>query len=167
MTELLGKALVLAGCSAYGLLRGLELKKRGDCLEDFWRFLARVSRELSFSLRPIPDLMAQTRGEGWTADFAAACLEAFAAAGRESWAESWRETLDQTTLPLKEADRALLREAGEVLGRYDGDSQRQALAGILARLEENRGEARREAQRLFRVYAALGIAGGLFVCLLL
>ena len=59
------------------------------------------------------------------------------------------------------------REAGEVLGRYDGDSQRQALEGLLARLEDGLREANLEEQRLFRVYAALGVTGGLFACILL
>ena len=63
--------------------------------------------------------------------------------------------------------RQILRETGEVLGRYDGERQSQALEGLLARLEENLNQARADEDRLFRVYLALGITAGLFGCLLL
>ena len=75
--------------------------------------------------------------------------------------------MEDSPLPLKEEDLQILRETGEVLGRYDGDSQRQAMEGLLARLEENLAEAREEEHRLFRVYVTLGAAAGLFACILL
>ena len=75
--------------------------------------------------------------------------------------------LETVSLPIKEEDRQILRETGEILGRYDGESQRLALEGLLARLEENLHQARADQERLFRVYLALGMTAGLFGCLLL
>lgn len=167
MADLMGKTLILVGCTALGLLRGLELKRRTACLADLCRKLAALARDLTFSLRPLPDLLKDGGGEGPSAPLFAACLEDFAQTGQESWAESWARALDTTVLPLKESDRRTLREAGPILGRYDGDSQRCALDGLLVRLEEARSEARREEQRLVRVYAALGVTSGLFACILL
>ena len=168
MTTLLGKVLLLTGCAAWGLLAGGRLGERAACLEEFRQALAALVRDLSFSLRPLEELMAQAAAgsRGPAAEFFAACRTLFDQGGRESWAESWRQALDTVPLPLTPADCRLLREAGQVLGRYDGDSQRRALEGLLARLEDQREEARREAKRLFRVYAALGVTGGLF-CLIL
>ena len=87
--------------------------------------------------------------------------------GRESWAESWTAALEQVALPLEEADLRLLQEAGDVLGRYDGESQRQALEGLLRGLEGQAAEAAERARRLCRVYLALGLAAGLFCLILL
>lgn len=163
----LGKILLLTGSAAMGLLRGQELKKRTACLADFRRALGALSRELAFSLRPLPELVAGVQGEGPAGVFFALCRRHFQDSGGESWTDSWQRALEDSPLPLKEEDLQILRETGEVLGRYDGDSQRQAMEGLLARLEENLAEARTEEHRLFRVYVTLGAAAGLFACILL
>ena len=159
----LGRLLFLSGCTALGLARGMALKDRTACLSEFRRSLARLNRELTFALRPLPDLLADLRAVGPAGDFFAACREGL----EESWAEAWQTALEETHLPLQEEDRQILREAGEVLGRYDGGSQGQALEGLTARLEENLAQARGDEDRLFRVYLALGITAGLFGCILL
>ena len=166
---LAGKALLFLGCAALGFLRGQGLRQRAACLQAFRRVLAALARELAFALRPLDQLMAGAEGEstGAVAAFFRACREAFAAGGRESWADSWSAALASVDLPLTGEDRRLLREAGDVLGRYDGESQRAALEALLARLEDQGTQARAEAQRLFRVYLALGVAAGLFCLILL
>ena len=122
MTALLGKTLLFAGCTAFGLLRGSRLRQRTACLGEFRRTLAGLARELAFSLRPVSDLMASAEAgtQGPTAAFFRTCRRRFAEGGQESWAESWTEALEQVALPLEEADLRLLQEAGDVLGRYDG-----------------------------------------------
>lgn len=169
MTVFLGKSLLFAGCTAFGLLRGLRLRQRTGCLQDFRRTLAALSRELAFSLRPMDHLMAgaEEGNQGAVAAFFRTCRQSFAEGGQESWAESWAAALELTALPLEPEDLRLLREAGDVLGRYDGESQRQALEGLLRRLEEQTEIARETAHRLFRVYLALGITAGLFCWILL
>ena len=154
MTALLGKTLLFAGCTAFGLLRGSRLRQRTACLGEFRRTLAGLARELAFSLCP-------------TAAFFRTCRRRFAEGGQESWAESWTAALEQVALPLEEADLRLLQEAGDVLGRYDGESQRQALEGLLRGLEGQAAEAAETARRLCRVYLALGLAAGLFCLILL
>ena len=49
MTALLGKTLLFAGCTAFGLLRGSRLRQRTACLGEFRRTLAGLARELAFS----------------------------------------------------------------------------------------------------------------------
>ena len=159
---LAGKALLFLGCAALGFLRGQGLRQRAACLQAFRRALAGLARELAFALRPLDQLMARAEGES-----AGAVAAFFRAGGRESWADSWAAALASADLPLTGEDRRLLREAGDVLGRYDGESQRAALEALLARLEDQGTQARAEAQRLFRVYLALGVAAGLFCLILL
>lgn len=169
MTDYWGKLLLFLGCTALGLGKGFGLKRRTACLWELRRALEAMGRELTFSLRPLGELMAQAEAEsrGETATLFTACRTAFDGSGGESWAESWRTALEETPLPLQEEDRRLLGEAGQVLGRYDGEDQRTALAGLLVRLEEQAQEARAEEKRLFRVYTVLGVTAGLFCVILL
>ena len=162
MMDFLGRCLFLAGCTALGLARGMALQERTACLDQFRRCLSRLLRELTFALRPLPDLVADLRAGGPVGDFFTACRES----EEETWADRWQTALDSVVLPLGEEDRQILRETGEVLGRYDGESQRQALEALLGRLEENLAQAKADQERLFRVYLALGITAGLFGCLL-
>lgn len=169
MTMLLGKLLLFAGCCGLGVGKALGLWQRMGCLRAFHRALGGLARELDFSLRPLPVLLDQaerTSGEP-AAGFFRACREEFSRRGGESWAESWRAALSRETLPLTAEDRLLLEEAGDVLGRYDGERQRTALESLLLRLEEEVRLARDEARRMGRVYGALGVAGGLFLVILL
>lgn len=169
MIALLGKLLVLVGCTAIGLDQGLNLHRRRDCLRDFRRLLSSVARELTFSMRPLTALLEHCRRESGSSvgTFLSACQVHFKISGEVSWAESWWAALENTPLPLRESDRRLLGEAGDILGRYDGESQSKALEALLARLNEAIAEADGEAKRLFRVYLALGVTVGLFAAILL
>lgn len=169
MTAWLGKCFLFAGCLLLGLLRGNRLNQRRDCLDSFRRSLAGLSRELAFSLRPVDVLLEEAAaGEpGPAAAFYRACRWTFRQQGRESWAESWAAALAAVPLPLLPPDLLLLREVGQVLGRYDGACQQQALAGLLDRLTRQRDEAGETARRLFRVDVTLGVTAGLFCLILL
>lgn len=162
MTVLLGKLLLWAGCFSWGLSRALALKRRERCLDEFRRLLSAIQRELTFSLRPLPEFIATWESQGETAAFLTTCLTIFDQTGRESWCDSWAKALAETPLPLPPSDKALLQEAGLILGRYDSQSQHQALTTLLAHLEDTRREAGQETNRLFRVYLSLGAAGGVF-----
>ena len=56
MTTLAGKGLLFGGCVALGILTGLGRLRRVACLEEFRRILSSLARELTFSLRPLPEL---------------------------------------------------------------------------------------------------------------
>jgi stage III sporulation protein AB len=168
MRTLLGKTLILLGCTLLGVHRGLELRRRRRTLEDLSRRLAGLAREMAFSLRPLEELMAEEAAHtGGAGEFFAACCQVFRETGGESWGESWTVALAQTALPLHREDKTLLHQAGQVLGRYDSASQTAALEDLSARLDQNARQAREEENRLFRVYVALGVSAGVFVWILL
>lgn len=60
----------------------------------------------------------------------------------------------------EEADLRLLQEAGDVLGRYDGESQRQALEGLLRGLEGQAAEAAETSRRLCPGLSGAGPCSG-------
>lgn len=142
MTALLGKTLLFAGLYSLWPAPGQPAapadRLSGGVSPDAG---GAGPGELAFSLRPVSDLMASAEAgtQGPTAAFFRTCRRRFAEGGQESWAESWTAALEQVALPLEEADLRLLQEAGDVLGRYDGESQRQALEGLLRGLEGQGG----------------------------
>ena len=63
--------------------------------------------------------------------------------------------------------RAALLPLGEVLGRYEAQDQREAIAQARSALERERERAEGEKLRMGRVYQALGLTGGAFLVILL
>ena len=56
---------------------------------------------------------------------------------------------------------------GDVLGRYDGEGQRTALAHARAELELALEQAREDGEKRGRMYRVLGVAAGAFLVILL
>ena len=168
MTELIGKILLFAVCLWIGGDRCRRRKKRVACLRAFRQAIADLGRELTFSLSPLDSLMERV-GEGnrYLVPFFDTCCETFRRNGGESWADSWHAAANTVELPLSPADRDLLSRAGDILGRWDGETQRTALAELLSRLDETIFDGAGEEKRLFRVDLALGFTAGVFCILLL
>ena len=74
----------------------------------------------------------------------------------------------EDTLPdLRGEDRAILAELGQVLGRFDGDGQGQAVGLARLRLSHQLEGAERERDSHGRLYGALGVTAGAFFVILL
>ncbi len=168
MIRLMGAALLTAGGAALGLAGVARLEGRVRDLGALAAGLDAMERELGWRLAPLPDAL-ETAGRaagGGAARFFAQCAGAAREGGR-AFQELWRDSLEAAPLRLAEGDRALLRRLGQVLGRYDADSQRRALAEAVAELRALRAEAAEDRRRLGRVYGVLGVAGGLLLVILL
>ena len=100
------------------------------------------------------------------AGFFQRCAEGCARLDQVPFGESWRQAVDELEL-LSLDSRAALLPLGEVLGRYEADSQRQALEHARQALEREEQRAQEERRRLGRVYQALGLSGGAFLVILL
>ena len=93
MTTLAGKGLLFGGCVALGILTGLGRLRRVACLADFRRSLSGLARELTFSLRPLPELAEDVGGSGPAGECLRACRRCFLASGGESWTGAcWRSS---------------------------------------------------------------------------
>ena len=77
------------------------------------------------------------------------------------------KALRETPLRLDEGDRAVLKQVGGVLGRYDSDSQTVALGQAVQRLSQQQREAEERQGRLGRVYGTLGVTSGLLFAIVL
>ena len=169
MIRLLGAALLTAGCGGLGLSAVSRLDGRVQDLRELAAGLEILQRELGWRLSPLPKALeaASVGIHGRAAHFFTFCAQGSEQLAGTPFQSLWSRGLEQCPLRLGREDRALLEQLGPVLGRYDGDSQRQAVENILAGLSRQQVQAEDDRRRLGRVYGVLGVTAGLFLALVL
>ena len=169
MIRLLGAALLMAGCGGLGLSAVSRLDSRVRDLRELSAGLEIFLRELGWRLSPLPDALTAAAGgtHGQASQFFVFCAQGAKQLAGTPFRTLWSRGLEQCALRLSGEDRALLEQLGPVLGRYDGDSQRQAVENVLAGLSRQRDQAEDDRRRLGRVYGVLGVTVGLFLTLML
>lgn len=168
MWKLLGAVLVAAGGGWLGLSAAAELTKRLRAVQAMISGLELLERELWERGTALPELMAALgrRCAPPAAVFFQQCAEGCARLDQVPFGESWRQAVEGLELLSPDA-RAALFPLGEVLGRYEADSQRSALEHARQALEREEERAQEERRRMGRVYQALGLSGGGFLVILL
>lgn len=169
MIKMLGAVLLAAGCGAMGLGAVGRLDGRVRDLREISAGLETLHRELGWRLSPLPKALEMAAGEtrGPAAQFFEFCARKAGCLSGTPFQQHWQEGLEKCPLRLDGEDRALLEQLGPVLGRYDGDSQRQAVENALSGLGHRQAQAVEDRQRLGRVYGVLGLTAGLFLVILL
>lgn len=169
MLKLLGCAFVMAGALWCGAGAVGELRRRAQALEELRAGLVWLEEELAFRLTALPQLLGQLgeSRQGEVGRFFQAAAQGLAEDPEGGLRQSWRRAMVRQLPLLRPEERQALLELGQTLGRYDGQTQRQALARCARRLCVFRDEARAEVKRLGKVYAALSLAGGAAVILVL
>ena len=169
MLKLLGALCLIVGAATPGFAAAARLRARVDCVRAFSEALELMERELSFRLTPMPVLLEKlASGAAPPVDhFFLLCARGLGELGTRSMAQIWRGSLETAGLPLGTEERQVLRGLGEVVGRYDGEGQREALALARVRLDQCLARAEEERSRLGRVYSTLGLAAGSLLVILL
>ena len=169
MIRFLGAALLTAGCGGLGLSAVNRLDSRVLDLRELSAGLEILQRELGWRLSPLPTALEAAAGgtHGRAAQFFTFCAQGSKQLAGAPFRTLWCKGLEQCPLRLSREDRVLLEQLGPVLGRYDGDSQRQAVENVLAGLSRRRAQAEDDRRRLGRVYGVLGVTAGLLLTLML
>ena len=170
MIKLIGALLLAGGAAFLGFSAAARLERRVNSLRAMLGALERLERELTFRLTPMPRLLEELsqRAQAPANSFFAYCFGSLERLGEQTLSQLWNEALETVPMALEEEDLQVLRELGGILGCYDGDGQREALALARAQLGQCQVTAAAERTRLGRVYGALGLtAGALLVIMLL
>ena len=164
MLKLIGALLLAGGAGALGCSAAAQLSRRVAVLRALLGALEGMEREIAFRLTPMPELLERAAAESPppVCTLFARCRTLLDELGERSMAELWREALEQGR-----PGRLALEELGEVLGRYDGDGQREALAHTRAELSRALEQAREAREKQGRMYQVLGITAGAFLVILL
>lgn len=167
--KLLGAILLMGGAAALGLSATARLERRVETVRALLGALERMTRELSFRLTPIPEMLCELSQSvrGSAGAFFSRCYTGLGELGEESLSAIWEKAMEASPMDLRKEEEQVLRDVGQVLGRYDEDAQIQALALASARMTEGLKRAEEERSRLGRVYTALGVTAGAFLTLLL
>ena len=169
MLKMIGAVLLLMGTIGLGLAAVRRLERRVTALRSLSHALEQLEWELDFHLPPMKELILETsrRSSPPASDFFRACAEGMDGLEGQPLSGLWRQAA-LTELPaLKKSDLETLLSVGEVLGRYDGESQRLTISAARERLGGFLTEAAEERRRQGRVYGALGAAAGAFRVILL
>lgn len=169
MVRLVGAALLILGGLGLGLAAAGRLSARVRDLRELESAVETLERELGWRLAPLPEglLRAAEGAAGGTARLFRLCAEEAVRLNGRSFRQVWAACIGDAQLCLDREDAAILAELGSVLGRYDGDSQRQALERAAERLAGQRERAVERRDRLGRLYGILGAGGGLLLVILL
>ena len=169
MIRLLGAMLLSGGASALGLLAAAQLNRRVQSLRALLSALELLERELSYRLTPMPALLGELtrRSPPPVNGFFARCLDGLSTLGERTLSDLWNEALEAVPMYLAEEERQVMRELGGILGRYDGEGQRESLGLARARLGQQLSAAAEERTRLGRVYSVLGLTAGTVLVILL
>jgi len=164
MTRLLGAILLFLGATGAGLEGTRRLTARMRTLEDLLHALALMEGELGSRLTPMPELLTLLAKETspTVRGFFARCG---ALLGSKPFGTVWEESI--STLHIKNEERRALAALGPILGRYDGESQRQALRRCREELEVCLDQAKGDRERLGRLYTTLGVSAGALLVILL
>ena len=169
MLRMAGAVLLTCGAAALGFSAAGALTRRVASLRALLGALELMDRELSFRLTPVPELLDRLASQAAApaGPFFAACRDGLGALGEQSLAGIWRRALADRPMDLSREDQDILGELGEILGRYDGPGQREALGEIRTRLGRQLEGAQEESRRMGRVYGALGLTAGSMLAILL
>lgn len=169
MLKLLGALCVMAGALWCGSSAVGGLRRRAQTLEELHSSLVWLEEELTFRMAPLPQLLEQLGEDhqGEAGQFFRETAKALRKDPESGLYQGWRQAMVRYLPMLHMEERQTLLEVGQTLGRYDAQTQRQALSRGARRLAAFRDEARGEVRRLGKVYAALSLAGGAAVILVL
>lgn len=171
MLKTAGAFLILLASTGIGVSFSMDLKKRCEELRILKRMAAMLRGEIRYAKTPLPEAfvrIAQRLPEpfrGFLEEVAGELEQADGTGLGEIWNRKICQCLGQTR--LTGADRERLKTLGEVLGYLDREMQLAAIDLYLEQLDGGIAEALEDRGSKERLYRSLGVAGGIFLVILL
>ncbi len=156
--KLLGAVLLVASGLLLGWGRSKELGERVAMLMDLRQLMNLLATEISFAARPLPEMLRRSESRF--------CQQAVKDG---AFPQDPRGALSRAgeTLLKNQRDRSLFRDFAQGLGTTDIQGQEEHLKLCGALLEDHLREARTDWQEKRRLYIAMGLFGGLTLCLVI
>ena len=162
--RLLGVALLVLGGALCGWQQLERRRRKERLLGELRAALERMADEIRQLSRPMGEIFALLAQNSPTLHVFFHSLARDT--GQQPLGKLWQEALG--TLPLAEAARENLAVLGNVLGRYDAESQARHIALVCRRLEQQREELSRDNAVKCRLFPGLGAClGGMLAVILM
>ena len=169
MVKAAGALLVVSCCTLLGLVTAGRSAQRLRSLRSLLAALDLMKAELAARLAPLPELMLdlRLRTEQPAAEFFSQ-VNWLTEKKHLPFRSAWEQSLEETeALCLRPEELKALSALGEVLGRYDAETQCAALERALQRLSLFRELEEKDKARKNRVSAVLGAGAGITLAILL
>lgn len=171
MLKILGCILVLACSAGLGAAGSMDLKKH--CME--LRFLKQavymLRGEIKYSKAPLPEAFAAIaeRVPVPFSEYFSRLAQELSRPGGKSLEVLWREEIGRSLNKsfLRREEKEKLGQLGEGLGYLDLEMQLSTIELYLEQLEEDIALAQEEIRTKQKLYQSLGVAGGIFLVILL
>ncbi|MBQ8184748.1 MAG: stage III sporulation protein AB [Lachnospiraceae bacterium] len=171
MLKLLGSLLVLACSAGLGVAGSMDLKRHCMELRLLKQAVYMLRGEIKHAKAPLPEAFGALAGRmaspfsEFFANLAQGLVSGEGRSLKELWEKEIRESLKQSTLRRDEKQR--FQQLGEGLGYLDLEMQMSTIELYLEQLEGDIARAQEELQTKQKLYQSLGIAGGIFLVILL
>jgi stage III sporulation protein AB len=170
VTRAIGAVLLVAGTTSWGVLGAMKLRNKCRSLAAILWSLGALESEICDRLTPMPELITRLARECEppARAFYANVAKRLDMLGNIEFSALWRRALGETPeLLLNEGEAAVINGLSLVLGRYDAEEQRGAIAYARRRFEDFQRRAETARDTDSRLRAFLGVAAGLFAALIL
>lgn len=171
MLKILGSILVMLCSAGLGAAGSMDLKRH--CME--LRFLKQavymLRGEIKYSRAPLPEAFGalSERLPAPLSEFFAHLAEELSRMEGQNLGEVWRQEIGRSLKGgcLKKEEKQKLQNLGESLGYLDLEMQLSTIDLYLEQLDEDMILAKEEIRTKQKLYQGMGIAGGIFLVILL
>lgn len=171
MIKGIGALLILASAAGIGASYSNDLKGRCMELRMLKQMIYMLRGEIKYTKTPLPEAFASmaVRMKEPFGSFLEELAEQMANPGNRSFGELWQAQIKASLsgTRLKKEDKEQLGGLGEVLGYLDLEMQLSSIDLYLEQLELRIREAQETARTKQKLYQSLGVAGGIFLVILL
>ena len=162
--SMVGRVLLLVGCTAAGNYLAARPMRRYRELMDAAQLVGELQSRLQYSLLPAAELLEQLSQEP---RFCALPYLRQFAAGKADFPQRWQQAVQDCGGEFDADSRALLARIGEILGAYELSQQSRQLSWVQQQLEQGAQRILQESVHEKRMYAALGPLLGMALCILI
>ena len=124
-----GAIMIFLACAGGGFYKAMQIKSRVRTLSSLIAALELLKGEIADRLSDLPTALENTRGgaSGEAACFIGALCQSSREIGDRPFADIWRQCAQEKLPSLRENELSALISLGGMLGRYDGETQAQAI----------------------------------------
>ena len=171
MLKLTGSLMVTCSCGALGLWKAAQWKEHLGMLEQLRKMLVLLKGEILYAHAPLGEAFGNVgrKAEGVLARLFLGVEERIGRQQGELFYVIWREETEacREDMLLSEREMEELIAFGEHLGYLDLEMQEHTIALYLEQLELRIRESQEAARTKQKLYQSLGVAGGIFLVILL
>lgn len=171
MLKGIGALLILASAAGIGISFGNDLKGRCMELRLLKQMVYMLRGEIKYTKTPLPEAFSNiaVRMKEPFGSFLEEMAKQMGSLESESLGDLWQAQIKAqlSGTHLKKEDKEQLKSLGEVLGYLDLEMQLSSIDLYLEQLELGIREAQEAAQTKQKLYQSLGVAGGIFLVILL